>query len=180
MSSARLLGCTAALALLVAPAASAATSASGSSSVTADVANTLEATFPGNYAWGTLAAGATATSTEQVTTVKSNASWGVKIASDLADGRMKEWNGAAYEVTSPKILTNPLEWTVSSVGGAAQPAAWASFSNVQGLITGSQAGTDDSGRTVGVTYRQAVSYADENLGSDDYRISVSFTAEQGF
>lgn len=180
MSAPRLLAIAAAVFLTAAPAASAATSASGSSSVTADVANTLEATFPGNYAWGDLTPGETPVSTEQVTTVKSNASWGVKIASDLADGKMKQWNGLTYTAVTPKILTNAMEWTISSIGGTGQAASWSSFSNVQALVTGSQSGTNDAGRAVGVKYRQAVSYSDANAGSDDYRIALTYTAQQGF
>ena len=168
-------------ALTLASTAGAATSASGSQSVTADVANTLEATFPGAYAWGSLDAGGTgAISDEQVVNVRSNASWGVQVASDISDGRMTEWTGAAYVTPTPKVLTNALEWRMSSLGGVAQGTSFASLSNVQALVTGTQAATTDAGVDVGLRYRQAISYADESAGSNDYRALVSFDVAQGY
>ena len=154
--------------------------ATGSQSVTADVANTLEATFPGAYAWGELAAGAASTSAEQTITVKSNALWGLKLSTDQADGRMTEWDGSAYDATSPKVLTNPLTWRMSALGGVAQATSFVDLSNVQALITGSQSITGDAGRAVGVTFRQNVSYADTSAGANDYRILVTYDASQGY
>lgn len=163
-----------------APAASAATSATGSQSVTADVADTLEATFPGAYAWGDLVAGAAAnTSAEQAITVKSNATWGVRVATDQAAGKLREWTGAAY-VGAGKILTNALTWRLSTLGGVAQGGAYTAFSSTPALVTGSQAATDDTGVAVGLTYQQAVSYADTNAGANDYRVLVSFDVSQGY
>jgi hypothetical protein len=167
--------------LTLAATAGAATSAAGSQSVTADVANTLEATFPGAYAWGSLDAGGTGTiSDEQVVNVRSNASWGVQVASDVSDGRMTEWTGAAYVTPTPKVLTNDLEWRMSSLGGVAQGTSFASLSNVQALVTGTQPTTSDAGVDVGLRYRQAISYADESAGSNDYRVLVSFDVAQGY
>ncbi len=173
----------AAAALLVAAApASAATSATGNSSVTADVANTLEATFPGAYAWGNLNAGTAGNeSTEQTTNVKSNQTWGLKVSSDLTDGKMKEWAGAAYVTVSPDILTNALTWRLSSLGGVAQSTSYAGLSSTEALVTGSQPITSDSGTNVGTKYKQVVSYADEAVGAlNDYRIQVNYNASQGF
>jgi hypothetical protein len=164
--------------LAAAPAAHGATSATGNASVTANVANSLEATFPGNYAFGGLAPGNNL-GTEQVTTVKSNAAWGLKVATDLANGRMAEWTGSAY-VSAGKSLATPLEWSVSSIAGAAQPASWNAFSSTGAGVVSSQPATDDSGRTVGVTYRQTVSYADQSASPNSYRIQVAYTAQQGF
>lgn len=173
---------TAAGALLAFPAVGqAATSATGSQSVTADIANTLEATFPSAYAWGNLDAGTTGnTSAEQTINVKSNAAWGVKVATDLADGKMKEWTGAAYVGASPKILTNALTWRLSSLAGVAQGTAFAALSSVQALVSGTQAATDDTGVNVGVTYKQVVSYGDANAGANDYRVLVSYDVAQGY
>lgn len=164
------------LALLPAHGALAAT---GTQSVTADVANTLAATFPAAYAWGNLAAGAASTSAEQTVNVKSNALWGLKLSTDIADGRMTEWNGTAY-VASPKVLTNALNWRMSSLGGVAQGTAFAALTSTPALVTGSQAITSDSGTDVGVTYRQTVSYADTSAGANDYRVLVTFDASQGY
>lgn len=167
--------------LTLAGSAAGATSATGSQSVTADVANTLEATFPGAYAWGSLDAGGTgAISAEQVVNVRSNASWGVQVASDISDGRMTEWTGAAYVTPTPKVLTNALEWRLSSLGGVAQGTSFAALSSVQALLTGTRPATADAGVDVGLRYRQAISYADENAGSNDYRALVSFDVAQGY
>ncbi len=171
-----------ALGALAAPGiASAATSATGNQSVTADIANTLEASFPGSYGWGDLDAGTTGnTSAEQTLTVKSNAAWGVKVASDLVDGKMKEWTGAAYVPVVPKVLTNALTWRLSSLGGTGQGTSFAALSSVQALVSGTQAATSDSGVAVGVTYKQVVSYADPNAGVNDYRLLVSYDVAQGY
>ena len=174
------LGAGAALMIAAAP-ASAATSATGTSSVTADVANTLEASFPAAYAWGSLNAGATGnTSTEQVVNVKSNQTWGVKIASDLTDGKMKEWTGSAYVTTTPKILTNALDWRLTSIGAAAQSTTYAALSSTEALATGTQAITTDSGTNVGVKYKQVISYSDVAAGVNDYRILANYNVAQGF
>jgi hypothetical protein len=162
--------------------ASAATSGAGTSSVTADVAPTLEATFPSAYAWGNLNAGAAGNeSVEQTVTVKSNQTWGVKIASDLLDGKMKEWDGTAYVATTPKVLTNALNWRMSSLAGAVQATSFAGLSSTEALVTGTQAITSDAGTAVGMKYKQVVSYADVAAGaSNDYRIQANFNVSQGF
>jgi hypothetical protein len=162
-------------------AAQAATSATGSQSVTADVNNTLEATFPGAYAWGSLDAGATGnTSSAQTVNVKSNSSWGVKASTDQVGGHMKEWTGAAYVASSPRTLANALTWRLSALGGAGQPTSFAAFTSTPALVTGSQAVTDDAGVDVALTYKQAISYADVNAGANDYRALVSFDVAQGY
>ena len=171
----------AAFALIAAPTAFAATSDSGSSSVTADVANTLQATFPSDYAWGTLNAGTSGnTSAEQTVTVYSNATWGVKVSSDLANGKMKEWTGIAYVPVLPKVLTNALNWKFSSLAGVAQGSSFNPIDSTATLVAGSQAVTSDSGVAVGVTYKQVISYADVAAGVNDYRILATYQASQGF
>lgn len=165
---------------LSASVAHAATSAAGSQSVTADVANTLEATFPGAYAWGALDAGLGSTSDEQVINVRSNGFWGVQVASDISDGRMTEWTGAAYVTPTPKVLTDPLTWRLSSLGGVAQATSFAPISSVQALVTGTRPATSDAGVDVGLRYLQDISYADESAGSNDYRVLVSFDVAQGY
>jgi len=163
-------------------AAGAATTATGSQSVTADIANTLEATFPSAYAWGNLDVGATGNiSAEQIVNVKSNAAWGVKVASDLVDGKMKEWTGAAYVASAPKILSNPLTWRLSTLGAVPQATSFAALSSVQALVSGTQPATGDSGVDVGTRYRQVISYLDPNAGvTNDYRLLVSYDVAQGY
>jgi len=161
--------------------AQAALAVTGNQSITADVSPTLQATFPADYAWGNLSPGAAGnTSTEQTINVKSNAAWGVKISSDLTDGRMKEWNGSAYVSSSPKILTNALTWRLSSLGGSAQGTSFAAISSTQAPVTTTQPITGDSGTDVGVTYKQVISFADANAGTNDYRLAVTYDAAQGY
>src|SRR4051812_49951214 len=103
--------------LAAAPSASAAISASGSQAVTGTPTAQLAATFPSNYAFGTLTVGGSGnTSTEQLVNVKSNASWGVKVSSDQTAGKMREWDGSAY-VASGNILANAMQWALTSVDG---------------------------------------------------------------
>lgn len=171
----------AALAAGLPAAAQAVTSATGTQSVTADVNNTLEATFPGAYAWGSLDAGATGnTSSAQTVNVKSNAAWGVKASTDQVGGQMKEWTGSAYVTVSPQTLANALNWRLSTLGGVTQPTSFAAFTSTPALVTGSQSITSDAGIDVGLTYKQVISYADVNAGSHDYRALVSFDVAQGY
>lgn len=156
-----------------------ASAVTGTQSVTADVANTLAATFPSAYAWGDLAAGATHTSTSQGVTVWSNAPWGVQVSSDLADGRMKEWDGSAY-VASAKILTNALQWRLATLGGVAQGTSYAAVSSTPATATTVQPLTGDSGVALGVLLRQAVSYADERVSPRSYRLQLTYDAAQGY
>ncbi len=164
--------------LAIAGPASAATTDTGTSSVTADVANTLEASFPSDYPWGNLSPGSAGTeSAEQVLNVKSNQTWGVKTSTDIASGKMTEWTGALYAL---KVLTNALQWKLSSLGGTAQGTSYAAYSSTEALVTGSQPVTSDSGTNVGVKYKQVVSYGDVNAGVNDYRILVNYNVAQGF
>lgn len=158
----------------------AATSATGTQSVTADIADTLEATFPAAYAWGNLNAGAAGNvSTEQVVNVKSNQSWGVKAATDEAGGLMREWNGAAY--AGGKVLVNPLNWRLSSLGGTPQSTSFAAFTSTPALVTGGNTTFSDSGVDVGVKFSQLISYTDVAAGvTNDYRTLVTYQVAQGF
>ena len=160
----------------------AATSAQDQQSVTADVTPTLEATFPADYAWGALAPG-TRTSAEQLLNVKSNDDWGVKVASDVADGRMTEWNPllGAYVLLSPQTFAAPLQWGFTSLGGSTRTPSYAALSDTAAQIGSTNAATGDSGTDVGLKYQQVVSYADEPAGTgNDYRIEVTFDASQDY
>lgn len=171
------------IALLGTPAAAqAATSATGDQSVTADVADTLEATFPSAYAWGSLSAGSAGNeSAEQSLTVKSNKAWGVKISSDLAGGKMTEFDGTSYVLLTPKVLTNALQWRLSSLAGATQSTSYAAISSTQASLTTGQAATTDAGTALGTKFKQVISYADANAGAlTDYRILGKYDVAQGY
>jgi hypothetical protein len=147
----------------------------------------LEATFPGAYSWGGLtpAGGGENLSAEQAVGVESTDPWGVKISSDLAHGRMTEWDGLAYVAGSPKMLASPLEWGLTRIGSVPEPAvSYSPLTGTPATIAGGQPGTCDVSTCaivdVGTRYRQQVSYADEPAGASDYRILVTFEASQGF
>jgi hypothetical protein len=169
--------------LAAAPGASAATTASGSQAITGTPTAQLAATFPSAYAFGTLTVGGAGnTSTEQVVNVKSNASWGVKISSDQAAGKMREWDGAAY-VGGGNILANAMQWALTTLGGTPVGSpSYANLSSTATLVTTGQARTADAGVDVGTTFKQLVSYGDEAslAGSNTYRVLVTYDAAQGF
>lgn len=143
----------------------------------------LEATFPPDLAWGQLNAGPAGNdSAEQLITVTSNQPWGVRVASDLADGRMREWTGSAY-ATTPKILSNPLQWALTSINAIAQPLSYQALSSTAATVLSNRSSTCPdvcSSAQIGMRYRQPVSYADVPAGANDYRLQVSYEAAQGF
>jgi hypothetical protein len=165
------------LALLAAAPASAATTQAQNQVITGAPTPQLVATFPGDFGLGSFAAGATTSSSEQVLNVKSNGSWGLRISADSAN--MRRWNGSAYVAGS---LSSPLTWARTSQGGTpvGSPTYSAIGTSAANVVTG-QAVTTDSGTDVGVTFRQAVSYGDDAaLGSDVYRVVVTYAAGQAF
>jgi hypothetical protein len=168
--------------MIIAAPASAGTTASGNSSVTADVVPTLEATFPSAYAWGDLNAGVAGNvSSEQTVNVKSNATWGVKTATDDAGGQLTEWDGVGYDASSPKVLIHPLQWRLSHLDGIAQGTSFVDYNSTSVLVTtNAEAVTPDAGVDVDATYKQTVSYGDFVAGVNDYRILVNYSVSQGF
>jgi len=138
----------------------------------------LTASFPSNYAWPALVPGTTATSSEQTVSVTSNRAWGVQLSSDRADGLSRQWNGSSY---GSLALAGPLQWRTSSINGAAQGTTFANLSgSAATAVTGHAASA--SAVSVGITFRQPVSYADEAAlpAGNTYRQNVSYTAQQGF
>jgi hypothetical protein len=135
-----------------------------------------------SYAFATRNAGTTSTSTEQVFTISANTTWGIHVYTDLANGRMKEWNGTAYVASSPKIMLNPLQWRLSSKGGAAQATSFADLSTTPSTVVTAQ---PDTGcllslcgtTTLGVTYQSRPSFSDP---ARTYRVLVTFDAANGY
>lgn len=166
---------------LVASNAQAATSASGSQSVTGKPKGQLEATFPGAYNFADWDLLTDNFSSEQTVNVKSNKSWGVKVSSDQAAGLMREWDGSAY-VVAGETLGAALNWANTSFDGTPIGSpSYAALSSSQALVTGTKPKTGNAGKDVGVTYRQYVDYNDNaDIGADTYRILVTFDAAQGF
>lgn len=145
----------------------------------------IEMTVPSGATFGELDAGKASSGGEQAVQVSSNQSWGLKVGSDAPDGRMREWTGTAYAET-PAILTHPMEWGLTSLAGLPQTPTWTAMSSTPATVVsgrpataclvGGLCGTE----TVGVTYRQPVSFADRSAGSHDYRLLVTYTAQHGF
>lgn len=146
----------------------------------------LEATFPGDLLLGTaLDAGTTTTSGQQDVVVSSNQSWGLRIQSDLADGRMKQWNGSAY-VSAPRILTNPLRWGLTSLAGAPLVPTYTALTSTPTTVIGTQPATGCVlglaclTTTVGIRHRLTTTFADRRVSPDSYRVRVTYTASHGF
>ena len=149
-----------------------------SNSIALQEVPTLTADFSsvGALAWGAWAIG-TDLSSAQTFSVVSNKSWGVKLSTDGADGRMTEWNGGAY---LSRKLSSPLEWRLSHLGGIPQATSFAAASPTAATVTTTRPASASS-LALGVTYRQVVSYADDAaLGADVYRKVITYQAAQGF
>jgi len=148
----------------------------------------LDASFPAAYALGsTLNAGTTTTSPEQVLEVSSTASWGVRIQTDLIDGRMKQFSGGAY-VSSGRILANPLTWGLTSIAGSSQTPVYSALSSTPATVVAGQPGhcvqvavsLVCSSSTVGVRHRLTPSFTDRRVAPHSYRTLVTYTASHGF
>lgn len=144
----------------------------------------LEATFPADYAWGPLDAGSGGNvSVERVIAVTSTDPWGITIASDLADGRMREWTGTAYVTSAPKTLANALDWGLTRINATPQTPNYAPLSSTAASVVSAQPATCTatcSSSEIAIKYRQIVSFGDIAAGTNDYRIEVRFEAAQGF
>lgn len=159
---------------------SSATAATGTQAVTLDVAPTLTATFPTAYDFGDIAPGAAQVSPAQTVNVRSNATWGLRISSDLTDGRMAEFDAGAYIPVGGRTLALPLNWRLGSLAGVSQATTFVPVTAVPAPVTLAQGPTSDAGVDVGVLLNQTLSFADQRLGNaGDYRILLSYTASQG-
>jgi hypothetical protein len=169
--------------------ASAAVQATSTAPVTADVAPTLEATFPAALTWGALnatAGSAGNTSDQQDLKVWSNEQWGVTTWTDKADGKMVEADGAGdYVTATPKILDQPLQWRLSSLAGSPRDLATDGFKPYTDTATvmgaSNQPATTDAGTALGVTYKQVIKYSDVAAGDiNDYKIVVNYDFKHGY
>lgn len=138
-------------------------------------------------ALGTANAGATLISGEQTLTISSNLSYGVKVSSDLADGRMKEWTGAAYVAAAPKTMATPLDVAKTSYQGTTYTPSWHALSSTPFLLGTSLGPTDCligllcGTHALGVKYRLRPSFSDRRAGpTGSYRVLVTYTADHAF
>lgn len=180
----RLGGClaAAAMAALAVPAA-----AGAACTLTLIVVPCIDVSWPSaSVAFGTVNAGTTTTSAEQVVTVSANVSWGMRISADQTGGRPKEWTGASYVAGSPKILTNALQWSRSSIDGGGTPTAYTDLSTsaasvvsgrgATGCVLNLLCGTDD----IGVRLRLRTTFNDRRASPNSYRLLVTYDAQTGF
>jgi hypothetical protein len=164
--------------------ASAATDASGTQAITADVAATLEVSSwagAADFSFGTtLTPGVLAESGDQTFTVKSNAGWGVNLYDADADsaGKLTKYSAGAF-VPATKMV-NPLQFEVVSVGGTATGDDYADVPSSAGTAEYTTVDvTGDLGQAVVTKFAQMPSYSDPNLGAtDDYRIVVTYNVDQ--
>lgn len=161
--------------------------AHGACTLTLVVVPCIQVDFPAStLALGTVDAGTTTTSAEQVMTVSANVSWGLRVSADRTGGKMAEWTGSAY-AASPKVLTDPLQWARTSLDGTptaspsyaalgTSPAAVVTGRGHTGCVLNLLCGTDD----VGVRFRQTTHFTDRRASPNSYRILVTYDAQTGF
>lgn len=138
-------------------------------------------TVPTSFSWGALAPGAH-TSPQQTVSVDSSADWGLKVSSDRPDGRLAEWTGSAY-ASSPRTLANAMQWGLTAIDGAARTPTYTALSGTPATVTTGRAGgclLSCTVTTLGITYRQIVSYRDPRLSPNTYRMSVTYEARHGW
>ena len=179
----------ASLVALTAAATVAAPAAAGAAcSLTLIVVPCLQATWPtATVSFGSVNAGTTTTSAEQLITVSANVSWGIKVSADQVGGRPREWNGSSYVASSPKILTNPLQWARTSIDGT--PTASPVYTDLSttaanvltgrgatGCVIGLLCGFDD----IGVRLRLRTTFSDRRASPNLYRLLVTYDAQTGF
>lgn len=149
--------------------------ASNTTTVAANIAESIAVTqWPEsllNLA-GEVVPGQSVVSGPLVIQVKSNATWGLKISSDLPDGRMKEFDSstAAY-VSNGLVLSTPLQWSTDVAG------PWQDLSSTEASVVAGQPPTGDSGTSVTIYVRLQAGYDDLPLSTGhEYRILLRYTA----
>lgn len=136
-------------------------------------------------ALGSSDAGTTTISGEQTISISSNLSYGVKVSADLADGRMKEWTGAAY-AASPKVMATALDVARTSYNGTTYSPSWQALSSTPFLLgtnlgpTGCLIGLLCGEHALGVKYRLRPSFQDRRVSPNSYRVLVTYTADHAF
>lgn len=145
----------------------------------------IEAVFPSALDLGTPLAGTTATSGEQAITVSSNESWGLTISSDLGDGRMAQFDGAAY-VTPARALGEPLRWSLSSINTTSYGLNFSALSSTPASVVSGRSATTCvvlvgcGSETVRVRFAQTLRFSDRRVAPMTYRIRVTYVAQHGF
>lgn len=165
------------MATTVAAPAMGATSQSSTQAISGTPTPELVATFPSAFTFASLTPSVAATSPQQTVNVKSNVTWGLRVSADNAT--LRRWNGSAYVAGS---LSSALQWARTSLGGTPVGSpTYASIATSTADVIAGQAVTADAGVDVGVTFRQPVSYTDNaSIGTDTYRVVVTYAAGQGF
>ncbi|HYF24887.1 MAG TPA: hypothetical protein VD931_04025 [Baekduia sp.] len=139
-----------------------------------------------DVALGNVAPGTTPTSAEQIINVSANTTWGIRVSADQAGGRMKEWAPSGYIFPSPRVMTNPLQWALTSVAGSAQSPSWADLSTTAANVVSGQSHTGCvlgllcGTRDIGVTYRVRPTFSDRRAAPNSYRLLVTYDAQTGF
>lgn len=147
----------------------------------------MQLTMPASpLALGTVGAGTTTVTGEQTLTISSNVAYGVKVSTDLTDGRMKEWTGAAYVASAPKIMATALDVAKTSYEGTTYTPSWHALTSTPFLL-GTGLGPTDcllglfcGTHALGVKYRLRTSFSDRRASPNSYRVQVTYTADHAF
>jgi hypothetical protein len=144
-----------------------------SQNVRANVASAIEITAPGALDMGSLDVGDTE-SADQGVLVKSNAPYDIQIKADKTTLTEYDIGAGDYVASSPKTLTNALQWKESSAG------TYADISTTDATVVSGQLKTGSSGVTTNVRFKQTVVYDDDPLDEDyEYHIVITYTATVG-
>lgn len=139
--------------------------------ITANIMDAIEITGPGPYSWNDLVVG-TNTSAPQTITVRSTASYDIKIHS-VTRTKMAEYDIATTTyITGGQTLQTALQWKTEN--GTPVP-----ISRTDVPVASALPATSDSGAGTAVAFVQQVGYGDRRLPSGKtYRIEVVYTATQ--
>lgn len=149
-----------------------------------DAGPCIEATFPSALDLGSSLAGSTTISAEQAITVSSNDSWGLKISSDLGDGRMAQFDGSVY-VASGRVLSDPLRWSLSSIDTTSYALGFSALSSSPAAVVSGRAATSCvlllgcGSETVRVRFAQTLRFSDRRIAPMTYRIKATYVAQHG-
>ena len=146
-------------------------------SVTCRVLPTIEVAFPNLVEFGGVRPYADINesyeiSQPQTITIRSNITWMLQMKSDSPHGCMTRWVNNEY---TDESLCFPLEWQI--VGESIYKEV--TGNNV--IIVENENATQPSGKSIDIRFRQLITYNDPPLlGSDSYRIQLTFTASHAY
>ncbi len=163
--------------LMGTPSAWAATTDSGTTTVSFNIAEAIEVTsWPAaTFSLADGAAPGVAVVSEGLSiTVRSNSLWGIQISSDSGDGYLREYSDVEGFIPDGHTV-GPVEWATSADG------LWTPITSVPTPIFADQPPTGEAGASVGFLLRVTPTYDHQPLPEGrEYRIVLVYTAGVGF